>query len=275
MNKLPISAIVVVKNGEKTLVDCLKSLQRNNPAEIIVIDGKSTDRTLEIARAYTERLYSDDGKGVSFAHQPGLEQASQSYIAFIDADILLPEGALETMLDELKVGNYTNLQAQVRNTSQDSYFARGAETHVRMILNRIQGGLSACVMDKKSALKTGFDPSIYLAGDDIDFMYRLKRAGYKVGISSVVAEHEHQADFRSFVRQKFWYGRSKPALIRKHGPWKGDLWAPAVMAYWLGFCLIRGKLNLIPFFLVGGVVETAGMAKGFFEFRKNHPRRNV
>ena len=62
MGVLPISVIVPAKNAESTIEECLISVQRNNPAEIIVVDGNSSDRTVEIARRYTEEIYSDEGR---------------------------------------------------------------------------------------------------------------------------------------------------------------------------------------------------------------------
>jgi len=47
---LPISVIIVAKNAESTIEECLDSVRRNNPAEIIVVDGLSTDKTVSLSR---------------------------------------------------------------------------------------------------------------------------------------------------------------------------------------------------------------------------------
>jgi len=269
MHSLPISAIVVARNAERTVAGCLEWVQRNGPAEIIVVDGVSSDRTADIAQLYTSKIYSDAGRGVSFAHQLGLAQATQPYIAYVDADIILPDAALATMLDEMKAGGFANVQAGLVPARSATYWERTQDWQVKVRQSRYPGGLSACVLDKRVALEIGFDPTIRIAGDDIDFLYRLKSAGYTAAISSVAVTHMHRLDFRGLVRQKFWYGRAKPALMRKYGPWKGDLWAPAVMVYWLAFCIIRGDFNLIPYSLVAGLADTAGMIKGLFEMTGN------
>ena len=49
---LPITVIVPVRNAEAMVEDCLAGIVRANPGEIIVVDGNSTDRTLEIARRF-------------------------------------------------------------------------------------------------------------------------------------------------------------------------------------------------------------------------------
>ena len=66
MDNLPISVIIVARNSERTIEECMNSVQRNNPAEIIVVDGNSTDSTIEIAKRYTKRVYSDKGRGLGY-----------------------------------------------------------------------------------------------------------------------------------------------------------------------------------------------------------------
>jgi len=43
MEKLPISVIVITKNVEMIIDDCLDSVKKNNPAEIVIVDGNSSD----------------------------------------------------------------------------------------------------------------------------------------------------------------------------------------------------------------------------------------
>jgi glycosyltransferase involved in cell wall biosynthesis len=265
MHTLPLSAIIVAKNGAGTLADCLESVRRNNPAEIIIIDGMSSDGTLGIARAYTQRIFSDEGRGVSFAHQLGLEQARQPHIAYIDADIILPDNALETMLEELQTGGFANMQARLDPVKSQTYWEKAQDWHMKSSQLRTRGGLSAAILDKGIAAKIGFDPEIRIAGDDVDFLYRLKKAGYKIGTSPVSVTHVHREGLRGLARQRFWYGRAKPPLIKKHGPWKAGLWAPLVSCYWLAMAAIKFRFDLIPYFLVIGLADTAGMIKGSFE----------
>ncbi|MBT9147626.1 MAG: hypothetical protein DDT32_01388 [Syntrophomonadaceae bacterium] len=54
MNK--VSAVICVKNGVATIEDCLRSLEQNQLLEIIVVDGNSIDRTVEIVSRYTDKV---------------------------------------------------------------------------------------------------------------------------------------------------------------------------------------------------------------------------
>lgn len=54
--KLPISVIILTYNEEKNIKECLKSIY-DWVEEIFIVDSYSTDKTLEIAKKYTDRIY--------------------------------------------------------------------------------------------------------------------------------------------------------------------------------------------------------------------------
>ena len=80
-----ISAVVLTKNEEKNIVDCLESLSFCD--EVIVIDDNSKDRTREIAKKLNARVFVRSLNG-NFSSQRnfGLDKASHSWVLFVDAD---------------------------------------------------------------------------------------------------------------------------------------------------------------------------------------------
>ena len=82
--KPEISAIVVCFNEEDNIGRCLASLKWCD--EIVVVDAFSTDRTVEIARRYTDRVIQRRWSGYrdqkSFAHS----QASREWVFLVDSD---------------------------------------------------------------------------------------------------------------------------------------------------------------------------------------------
>ncbi|MDD5190862.1 MAG: glycosyltransferase family A protein [Dehalococcoidales bacterium] len=271
--RLPISVIVPTKNVEKTIITCLDSIRASNPAEIIVVDGKSTDATLEICARYTDKIYSDEGKGPSFAHLLGLEHATQEYIAFIDADIILPDGTLKTMLEELKSSDFVSMTARMIGYKLTNYWERATDWNNQAIQARRGGGLFATVLIKKIVQEYGFDPDIKPVGDDNDFQMRLQRGGHKMGTSKTFVYHQHRADMKRLYRWRFVYGRAIPAFIRKYGPWHISFYPPVTRGYWVILCIIKGKPQYIPYFILDAFAETAGMIKGFFELKR--PKHNT
>ena len=71
----PISVVVCTKNEEARLEDCLRSVVANHPDEIIVVDGGSTDRTLEIAARFTDRIISSPKSNLTLDRQRGIDAA--------------------------------------------------------------------------------------------------------------------------------------------------------------------------------------------------------
>jgi glycosyltransferase involved in cell wall biosynthesis len=86
-----ISVVVPTLNEEKYLPKCLKSLVNQacgGSFEILVVDGGSTDRTIEIAERYADRVLVKRNVPVGAARNLGAKAASGDVLAFIDADTL-------------------------------------------------------------------------------------------------------------------------------------------------------------------------------------------
>lgn len=90
-----ISIIIPTLNEEKVLAQTLTALRELNTIdyEIIVSDGFSNDRTLEIARKYADKVVEHDGKtrqNISIGRNAGAKIAQGEYLVFIDADVIIP-----------------------------------------------------------------------------------------------------------------------------------------------------------------------------------------
>jgi len=84
-----ISVVVIAKNEEGYIEDCLKRLRNQTlKPEIIVVDGHSTDKTFSIAKKYADKVVKDRKKGVADARNLGWETAKGDIIAYCDADCL-------------------------------------------------------------------------------------------------------------------------------------------------------------------------------------------
>jgi glycosyltransferase involved in cell wall biosynthesis len=82
-----ISACLVVYNEEKVIQRCLDSIKELADEIIVVHDGECADKTLEIARKYTDKVFIREHVGVMEAHLAfALEQAQGEWLLRIDAD---------------------------------------------------------------------------------------------------------------------------------------------------------------------------------------------
>jgi len=93
----PVSVVVTAHNSELFLGDTLQSVldQTLAPAEVIVVDDGSTDRSPEIAEAKGARVIRQANAGVSAARNAGVRAATQPWIAFLDDDDLWEPEKLE------------------------------------------------------------------------------------------------------------------------------------------------------------------------------------
>jgi len=82
MNK--ISVIVITNNEEQNIVDCLKSVEWAD--EIIVVDSESTDRTIDLARQFTEKIFTRKWEGYVPQKRFALNLATNEWVLSLDAD---------------------------------------------------------------------------------------------------------------------------------------------------------------------------------------------
>lgn len=85
MTKAPVSVVIIAKNEEKRLDDCLQSAA-SWANEIVVLDDMSTDKTVEIAKRYTDKVFQRkmdiEGKHRNYAYS----LATQDWVLSLDAD---------------------------------------------------------------------------------------------------------------------------------------------------------------------------------------------
>lgn len=94
-----VSVVLPAFNAEETIGAALRSVatQTARPAEVIVVDDDSSDRTREVAieALPTARILRQERGGPSLARNRGLAQAGQPWTAFLDADDLWHPRKLE------------------------------------------------------------------------------------------------------------------------------------------------------------------------------------
>jgi glycosyltransferase involved in cell wall biosynthesis len=102
-----VSIITVVYNGEDYLERTIKSVieQTYNNIEYIVIDGGSTDRTIDIIEEYSgfiDYWISEADKGIADAFNKGIALSSGELIGIINADDWYEHDTVQTIINNLK-----------------------------------------------------------------------------------------------------------------------------------------------------------------------------
>ncbi len=90
----PIDVVLLTKDSERKLKDCVDSIYQNIPvANLIVVDGCSKDKTLEIMSGFQQKygnvkIITDRGTRAT-ARQKGIEAVVTEWFVFVDSDVVL------------------------------------------------------------------------------------------------------------------------------------------------------------------------------------------
>jgi (heptosyl)LPS beta-1,4-glucosyltransferase len=90
-----LSVIVIALNQEANIVPCLETVRWAD--DIVVVDSGSRDRTLELARRFTDRIFTIDWPGFGAAKNYALDQARGDWVFSLDTD----ERVSEALRDEI------------------------------------------------------------------------------------------------------------------------------------------------------------------------------
>lgn len=82
--KIPISVIILTKDEERNIAECLASAAWAD--EVVVVDSGSTDTTLEIACRYTPHVHSTQWLGYAGTKSLAVSKTSHEWILWLDAD---------------------------------------------------------------------------------------------------------------------------------------------------------------------------------------------
>lgn len=120
-----ISIITVVYNGEKHLEETIKSVinQTYDNIEYIIIDGGSTDGTINIIKRYQDNIdywISEPDNGIYDAMNKGLSCATGDYVAFMNADDWYELDALQAIADAAQQSKAGFITAKVKIINEDT-----------------------------------------------------------------------------------------------------------------------------------------------------------
>lgn len=105
---MKLSAIVITRNSEKKIKDCLQSLQFAD--EVVIIDSGSTDETTKIAKECNAKVFSVEPRGYSYSRNVGAQKAKGEWLLYIDSDERVSENLQKKILEQVNrpEGQQTN-----------------------------------------------------------------------------------------------------------------------------------------------------------------------
>ncbi len=213
-----ISVIIATKNEERNIGNCLESVfAQSHPKgslEIIVVDNNSSDKTLEIARKYTDRIYSR-GSERSAQKNLGVRESKGEWFIHLDADMTLDKDVIRecAILVQAKkdiVGLYIpEIIAGEKFFSKVRSFERGFYNGTVIDAVRF-------IRKDKFLEAGGFDEKLY-ACEDWDLDKRLKKLGKLDIIKSPLFHNEKEFSLKKYLMKKSYYSKNVDVYISKWG----------------------------------------------------------
>lgn len=191
-----LAFVIPAYNEEALIGACLESVLKEvkrsgADCEIVVVNNASHDRTKEIASSYPGVTVVDEmQKGLVHARHAGFENTTSELVANIDADTMLPEGWISTVLTEFEKKPalvalsgpyiYHDLSLWNRFLVRLFYYLSYAvyllNQYVLKVGAMIQGG--NFVIRRSAWIKAGgYDRSINFYGEDTDIAVRMSKIG--------------------------------------------------------------------------------------------------
>lgn len=95
----PVSVAIITKNEENNIEDALRSVA--DAHEIVVVDAYSSDRTVEICRKYTDKVFQHEWRGFAGQKQTAVDYTRGPWVLILDADERVPPGLKKEVTDTL------------------------------------------------------------------------------------------------------------------------------------------------------------------------------
>ncbi len=171
---IKITVVMPTYNSEKTIEKSLKSVReqslKQEEIEILIIDGRSTDNTLEIANRYGCVILKNEKKLPEFAKNIGIRKASGKYICSLDSDeVIENKDSFRKKVEFLENSDVKNILSSGLRTPDNNIFT-----------------------DYTNSFG---DPFSY-------FIYKISGSGYKKSLINNKYRYEEIQDFEQFFIDK-------------------------------------------------------------------------
>ena len=190
MSKPLVSVITIVYNGENFIESAIRSvLNQTYPnIEYIIMDGGSTDNTLNIINKYKDNIaviVSEKDRGISDAFNKGIRKASGEFIGILNADDRYEADTVEKIVAVSEKADIIYGDLRLWNNNKVDFILKGSHDSLdyEMKLNH-----PTVFVRSNCYSKFGTFDEAYKCGMDYDMMLRLKVKGSRfVYIPSVLA----------------------------------------------------------------------------------------
>lgn len=226
---IKVSIVTVCRNSEKTIQRTIQSVRNQTYPDIeyIIVDGQSTDSTLDIIKSYEPefegrmRWISEPDGGIYDAMNKGIHMATGELIGIINSDDYYEPNAVADIVSSMTEDKYQILYGFMRTLKDGKEYS--IEFHSHAFLEKSMICHPTCFVTKKLYEDYGAFDLKYISVADYDFLLRMKKKEdivfvpvYKLianfSLGGMCGSHEAYLDLLKLQRE---YGMITPSFYRK------------------------------------------------------------
>jgi glycosyltransferase involved in cell wall biosynthesis len=254
----------------------LASVVENQPDEIILVDGDSSDNTLEIAREFVGiKIIESKNSSLPRDRQIGIDAARNELIAMIDGDHRLRPFDLSSLLNDMNEYQCDIVQSCVIAFNNKEFWSLAANESWELIHNipgiRNMIGTAPAIYKKHVFNYARFDDNITKTIEDTDFSYRLSKfPEIRLAVGRTKIQQYHFANFFTYVKKFRWYGKGDGEFCRKYPHRMPSMIFHLLIRYPVMYPLIAikaGKIRAVPFFVLEGSMRFCGLLMYFMNVK--------
>jgi glycosyltransferase involved in cell wall biosynthesis len=215
--KVPsVSVVVTTKNEEKNIENCLQSIKNQTfkNIELIVVDNFSEDKTAELSKKYTTKVYFK-GNERSAQRNYGAKIACGKYIFYLDADMILSPSLLEECVEKCEQTDNCALYIA------EQIVGEGFWIKVR---NFERGFYTGSVIDAVRFIRRdlflqvgGFDETL-IGPEDWDLDRKIRANGKTGVVYTPLYHNEGRFNMKRYLKRKNYYSAGLQKYAKKWGP---------------------------------------------------------
>ena len=177
MIKNKISIVIATLNCQDTISKCITSTlaQTHTPLEVLVIDGGSKDKTMEILYSIKDdrlKIVSEEDRSIYDAWNKAIKICSGEWVCFVGGDdYWLNENCLKKLIESSHNSNFISAKVKIYNSSRDSIEVYGKSWNKKEILKGMFVAHPGSLHHYSLFENRQFDASYKISGDHEFLIY--------------------------------------------------------------------------------------------------------